>query len=207
MRRSTRGLASFEQELKKKVFLTSVVKVKIKCILPPDWCRLYCELIVAQNIKQNCSCFWRENVQGENTKCDWLKIQNTMLRKMQNAICEKYKTVPAAAFGISAEKLQSWWAEKMHLWAQKVSLQRGRNKILFKYNMFWANWWQKHKIQMVETKCKIQFAWNTIYVHYFGWDELLSQSMKIILEGKIGNTICVKYKMQNVFLILGGRMF
>ena len=138
----------------------------------------------------------------------WL-TKNTKynLRKIQNAICEKYKTVPAAAFGISAEKLQSWWAEKMHLWAQKVSLQRGRNKILFKYNMFWANWWQKHKIQMEETKCKIQFAWNTIYVHYFGWDELLSQSMKIILEGKIGNTICVKNKMQNVFLILGGRRF
>ena len=58
------------------------------------------------------------------------------MRKIPNAICEKYKTVPAAAFGISAEKLQSLWAEKMHLWAQKVSLQRGRNKILLKHNMF-----------------------------------------------------------------------
>ena len=56
--------------------------------------------------------------------------------KIQNTIFEKYKAVPAAAaFGISAEKLQSW-AEKMHLWAQKVSLQRDRNKIPFKYNMF-----------------------------------------------------------------------
>ena len=34
----------FEEE-----FLTSI-EVKIKCILPPDWCRLYCYLTFAQNI-------------------------------------------------------------------------------------------------------------------------------------------------------------